>query len=327
VLKILVIRFSSIGDIVLTFPILRCIKEQIPNCEIHVATKKPFSDLIGASGSVNQCHLLNESLFELMNRLKAEKFDAVIDLHNNLRSRVLCAYLGVKKTYHFRKLNFLKWMFVQFKINRLPELHVVDRYFEAVSKIGVSNDGKNNQFILEKELDIKNEFNLESGNYISVAIGAKLETKQIPLEKLKAIVSKIELPVVLVGGKDDILKANQLIRLLPEKQIVNVCGKYSILESASILKKSKLLLTGDTGLMHIASCFGIPIFIIWGNTTPSFGMSAYNPERKSFIHNFEVKNLSCRPCSKIGFEQCPKGHFNCMIQQDSNTISAKINHY
>ncbi len=324
-MKILVIRFSSIGDIVLTFPILRCIKEQISNCELHVATKNQFSELISASGSVDQCHLLGESLFALMNHLKAEKFDVVIDLHNNIRSRILCAFLGVKKTYHFRKLNFLKWILVNFKINLLPEKHLVDRYFQTVDGIGVLNDGKNNHFFLKSEIDIRDEFNLNEGSYISVAIGAKFETKQIPIEKLKEIISKIDLPTVLLGGKNDSAKANQLIELLPDKRIVNTCGKYSLIESASILKKSKLLLTGDTGLMHIASCFNIPIFTVWGNTSPSFGMSAYSPEKKTIILNFEVPNLSCRPCSKIGFGQCPKDHFNCMINQNSDLIANEIN--
>jgi heptosyltransferase-2 len=323
-LKILVIRFSSIGDIVLTFPVLRCIKEQIPNCELHVASKKAFSELMSASEAIDQCHFLDKSLGDLTKQLKDEKFDVVIDLHNNLRSRLLCFRLGVKRTLHFRKLNSLKWLFVQFKINRMTDIHVVDRYFETVKKIGVFNDGKNNHFLLKREIDVLNELGLDEGTYVSVAIGAQLETKQIPLEKLHEILSKINVPIVLLGGKMDEKKASELIQMLPENKIVNACGKYSLLQSASILKKSKLLLTGDTGLMHIGSCFNIPIYILWGNTTPAFGMSAYKPEGISLIHNFEVQNLSCRPCSKIGFHKCPKGHFNCMKLQDSDAILSKI---
>ena len=324
-MKILVIRFSSIGDIVLTFPILRCIKEQIPRCELHLATKNAFSDLINASDSVDKCHLLGESLSDLSEQLKEEKFDVVIDLHNNLRSRIICFRLGIKMTFHFRKINFLKWVFVQFKINRLPELHIIDRYFETVRKIGVSNDGKNNRFILESELNLRKELDLEKGSYVAIAIGAQYETKQIPLKKLKEIISKIESPIVLLGGKMDISKANELIQMLPEKRILNTCGRYSLLQSASILKNSKSLLTGDTGLMHIAACFNIPIYVVWGNTTSSFGMYPYKPQGKSLIYNFEIQNLNCRPCSKIGFHQCPKGHFKCMSMQDSNIISTEIN--
>lgn len=324
-MKVLVIRFSSIGDIVLTFPIMRCLKEQIPNCELHLATKRAFSELVGASGSVDQCHLLGDSIAELTKQLSKEKFDVVIDLHNNLRSRLLCMRLGVKKTFRFRKLNFLKWILVQFKINRLPDMHVVHRYFEAVKKIGVTNDGKNNRFLLDNEFEIEQELNLQAGSYIAVAIGAQYETKQIPLSKLKEIISKIDGPVVLLGGKMDMQKADELIKLIPDKKVENACGKYSLVNSASIIKNSKSLLTGDTGLMHIASCFNIPIYVIWGNTTPSFGMSAYKPEGNKTIINFEVQNLTCRPCSKIGFRQCPKGHFDCMLMQNSEVISAEIN--
>ncbi len=324
-MKVLVIRFSSIGDIVLTFPVLRCLKQQIPNSEVHFVTKKAYSELISASGSVDHFHLLDNSLTDLAKKLKNEKFDVVIDLHNNLRSRMLCFQLGVKKTYHFRKLNFLKWILVRFKRNYLPKIHVVDRYFKAVKTIGVLNDGKNNTFHLNRELDVRDALNLEEKSYIAIAVGAQFETKQIPIFKLKEIISEVEIPIVLLGGKMDELKANNLINTLPEKRIINACGKYSLIESASILKKSKLLITGDTGLMHIASCFDIPIYVIWGNTTPSFGMSPYKPEKNNSVYNFEVQNLSCRPCSKIGFQKCPKGHFKCMMKHDSRNIASEIN--
>lgn len=323
-MKVLVIRFSSIGDIVLTFPVLRCIKEQIPICELHFTTKKAFSELADACSSIDQLHLLEDSLSDLANQLKNEKFDIVIDLHNNLRSRILCFRLGIKQTYHFRKLNFLKWILVRFKRNNLPKIHVVDRYFETVKNIGVVNDGRNNVFHLSRELNVRDALNLEEKSYISIAIGAQFETKQIPILKLKEVISKIDLPIVLLGGKMDEEKANNLINMLPEKRIINSCGKYSLLQSASILKKSKLLITGDTGLMHIASCFDIPIYVIWGNTTPSFGMSAYKPEGANSVHNFEIQNLSCRPCSKIGFQKCPKGHFKCMYDHNSEAIAKEI---
>lgn len=323
-MKVLVIRFSSIGDIVLTFPVLRCIKEQIPQSEIHFTTKKAFSELAHASGSIDKIHLLEDSLSDLSKQLKNEKFDIVIDLHNNLRSRMLCFQLGIKQTFHFRKLNFLKWILVQFKRNYLPKIHVVDRYFEAVENIGVFNDGKNNTFHLNRELNVRDGLNLEEKSYISIAIGAQFETKQIPIIKLKEIISKIDLPIVLLGGKMDEEKANSLIELLPGKSIKNTCGKYSLIESATLIKSSKLLITGDTGLMHIAACFDIPIYVIWGNTTPSFGMSAYKPQGNISIHNFEVQNLTCRPCSKIGFHECPKGHFKCMNDHSSDAISKEI---
>ena len=323
-MKILVIRFSSIGDIVLTFPILRCIKEQLAESELHIATKTSFSELYNASGQVDKVHCLGDSLTSLADQLKQENFDVVIDLHNNLRSRIICFRLGVKRTYHFDKLNLLKWIYVRFKINRLPKKHIVDRYFETVENIGVFNDGKNNKFFILNKVNIEQELDLREGNFIAIAMGAQFSTKQIPLSKLVEIVSKIDIPIVLLGGKMDQEKSEKLVQKFPEKRIINTCGNYSLIESASILKNAKILLTGDTGLMHIASCFQFPIVTVWGNTTPSFGMSAYRPESNETIVDFEIQNLSCRPCSKIGFNKCPKGNFKCMELQDSEAISRRL---
>ncbi len=320
-MKILVIRFSSIGDIVLTFPVIRCIKEQLPDCQLHYVTKSSFSELITASEYIDKTYFLNKSLSELTTELKEEKYDVVIDLHNNIRSRLLTKKLQTKKIYRFPKLNFLKWMYVRLKINRMPEIHVVDRYFETVKSIGVINDRKNNEFFIKKDLDIFSLFGIKQKKYLAVAIGAQFATKQIPENKLVEILSKTNLPLILLGGKMDELLAEQICKLLSQKTIINACGKFSLIESASILKQASTVLTNDTGLMHIASCFDVPIVSVWGNTTPSFGMFAYRPEKNGSIINHEVQGLSCRPCSKIGFKTCPKGHFKCMQLQDSTRIA------
>jgi heptosyltransferase-2 len=323
-LKVLVIRFSSIGDIVLTFPVLRCLKQQLPDCEVHFVTKSPFSELITASEYIDKTYYLNKSLGELSKQLKAEKYDVVIDLHNNIRSRFLANKLRIKRKYRFPKLNFLKWLYVRFKINLLPDIHVVDRYFESVKSLGVLNDKKNNQFFIKNEIDVFSLFGLKSKEYVAVAIGAQFATKQIPENKLIEILSKLNSPIVLLGGKMDELSGEQICKLLSEKQIINACGKFSLIDSASLLKQARIVLTNDTGLMHIASCFDVPLVTVWGNTTPSLGMSVYRPEKNVSIINHEVQGLSCRPCSKIGFKNCPKEHFNCMQLQDASRIAADL---
>ncbi len=323
-MKILVIRFSSIGDIVLTFPVIRCLKQQLPESEIHYLTKSSFSELITASSYIDKTFFLEKSINQLIPLLKQEKYDAIIDLHNNLRTRIVSYKLGVSRVYRFPKLNVLKWLYVTLKINHLPSNHVVDRYFDAVKSLGVINDLKNNTFHLSKEVDVEEAFRIKKGNFIAIAIGAQFKTKRIPTEKLIEIISKVELPVVLLGGKMDEEEGNKLLVAVKNKTITNACGKYSLMESASILSQSKVLLTNDTGLMHIATCFNIPIVAVWGNTTPSLGMYAYRPENNGRIVNHEVLNLKCRPCSKIGFQGCPKRHFNCMMLQDSDKISADL---
>ena len=262
---------------------------------------------------------------EIIPKLKTEKYDVIVDLHNNIRTRLVSFKIGVNKVYRFPKLNVLKWLYVNFKINKLPNVHVVERYFQAVANFGVRNDFKNNEFDLRKIIDVEQAFNLKKESFITIAIGAQFQTKRIPYEKLAQIISKIELPVVLLGGKMDEEEGNKLVNQLKNKHIQNACGKFSIIESASILSQSKVLLTNDTGLMHIAACFDVPIVSVWGNTTPALGMYAYRPENKQTIFNHEVADLKCRPCSKIGFQACPKGHFKCMLLQDSEAIASDIN--
>ena len=324
-MKILVVRFSSIGDIVLTFPVIRCLKEQVPHSEIHFLTKKSFESLTLASTFIDKKHFLTSDLNETIAALKKEKFDVIIDLHNNLRTHLLSFKLGVK-THRFPKLNFQKWLLTQFKINRLPEKHVVDRYFEAVAALGVKNDGKNNQFHIPstETVDCTATYNLAPKSYLAVAIGAQFATKRIPESKLLEILSQVSLPIVLLGGKEDFAQAESICQNLSNSSIHNACGKHSLLTSASLVSQSKVLLTNDTGLMHIASCFAVPIITVWGNTVPALGMYAYKPEKEVKISQFEVPNLSCRPCSKIGFQSCPKKHFDCMMKQDAGKIVEEI---
>jgi ADP-heptose:LPS heptosyltransferase len=319
--KILVIRFSSIGDIVLTFPVVRCIKEQVTDSEVHYLTKPNFETLLTACKFTDKTHFLAKDLKETVRLLKQEQFDVVIDLHNNLRTHLLTFQLGVK-CYRFPKLNFQKWLLTHFKINRLPEKHVVDRYFEAVAQIGVKNDGRNNQFYIpsSETVDCTTTYNLAPKCYLAVAIGAQFATKRIPEPKLLEILSQVSLPIVLLGGKEDSAQAESICQKLSNPSIHNACGKHSLLASASLVSQAKVLLTNDTGLMHIASCFAVPIVTVWGNTVPALGMYAYKPEKEVKISQFEVPNLSCRPCSKIGFQSCPKKHFDCMMKQDTGKI-------
>ena len=324
-MKILVVRFSSIGDIVLTFPVLRGIKEQLPNVELHFLTKASYKELITASKHIDKVHLLNGKLDELIPSLNAEHFDVIIDLHNNLRTRILSFKLGIK-CYRFPKLNFQKWLLSQLKIDRLPKVHIVERYFEAVKKIGVTKDFKNNQIAIpeQHQLSILKEFGFEEKTYLAVAIGAQFATKRMPESKLIEILEKVNLPIVLLGGKEDVKQAQILCQKLKHKSIKNACGNYSILQSASIVSQAKVVLSNDTGLMHIAACFSVPIISVWGNTIPELGMYPYKPEKEVKCTTFEVANLSCRPCSKIGYQSCPKKHFYCMMKQDTKSIAREI---
>lgn len=326
-MKILILRFSSIGDIVLTTPVVRCLKNQLPQAEIHYATKQSFKSILDYNPYIDKIHCLDEcGIFNLISKLRSEKFDAVIDLHNNQRTFLIKSLLLVK-SYSFPKLNFRKWLLTAFKINTLPDIHIVDRYFKTVEKLSVVNDGKGLDYFIDRKDEVEPKLldSRLSQGYIAFAIGAKFATKQMPLEKMVAICSEINQPIALLGGKEDYKKGEKLTAFFPEKSIVNLCGKLSLGQSASVVKQSNVVLTHDTGLMHIAAAFQKNIVSVWGNTTPELGMYPYVDGQKSKI--LQVENLSCRPCSKIGHSKCPKQHFKCMVNIDESEVVSAINSF
>ncbi|MBC7390164.1 MAG: glycosyltransferase family 9 protein [Opitutaceae bacterium] len=314
-MKILIIRFSSIGDIVLTTPVVRGLKEQLYGSEVHYCTKASFHQVLEANPYISKFHFLEDSLFKLISELKAEKYDLVIDLHNNLRTRIIKMFLGIpSKT--FEKLNWEKWQMVNLKKNKLPKVHIVDRYFATVERLAVSYDGRGLDYFIpaNDEIQLKSLPKQFQPGYYVYAIGGQHETKKLPLNKMKELVSKINVPLILLGGKEDSLNGTELEKYGKSigKQILNLCGKTSLNQSASYVKQSGKVFTHDTGLMHIAAAFRKEVISIWGNTIPEFGM--YPFQTKHTI--LEVKGLSCRPCSKIGYDKCPRGHFKCMNLQE-----------
>ena len=322
-MKFLIIRFSSIGDIILTTPVIRCLKKQVPDTEVHVVTRHTFQSILEANPYIDKLHLHYDDLGETIERLKQESFDYVIDLHHNIRTLKVKSALGVK-SFSFNKLNVQKWVYTNFKLNLLPPVHIVDRCMETVKSFGVKNDDEGlDYFIPGKDKIELHDLPLpHQVAYTGIAIGAALATKKLPLHKLKELCSLIDFPIVLLGGPEDKEIGDAIATIDPEK-IYNACGKFNLNESADLVKNAKLLITHDTGLMHIAAAFKKPIISIWGNTVPEFGMSPYYGKYQVPNYKFEINGLSCRPCSKIGYKKCPKGHFKCMELQDINAISLR----
>jgi ADP-heptose:LPS heptosyltransferase len=321
--KFLVIRFSSIGDIVLTTPVVRCLKIQSEDFIVHYLTKPQFASLVEDNPYIDKVHVLKKNFKEMIDELKAENFDYIIDLHRNIRTlRVKNALKRI--SFAFNKLNFKKWLIVNLKINKLPDLHIVERYFKTVQVFSVENDNKGLDFFINKndEQHLQTIQGIPDKPFLAIAVGGGHFTKQIPVEKLIFLIENVSVPIVLLGGKEDIPKANEICNSTKES-ITNFTGSLTIIQSAAVVKEALLLLTPDTGLMHIAAAFKKNILSLWGNTIPEFGMYPYLPGDESKV--YEVKGLTCRPCSKIGHKKCPKKHFNCMYKQDYNTIIDTIN--
>jgi ADP-heptose:LPS heptosyltransferase len=321
--KILIIRFSSIGDIVLTTPVIRCVKEQVPGAEVHFCTKAAFRNIIASNPYVDKVFCLETSLKDLLRQLQAENYDLVLDLHNNLRTRILKTRLG-RPSRSFDKLNYRKWLLVKFKVNRMPDVHIVDRYLATAAPLGVKNDGKGLDYFIPEhdEIDVDTLPESHRKGYYAIAIGAQHYTKRLPVDRLIELCEKINGPVVLLGGKEDAPVARMMEMYFTSEPylsrespgpnhrtvIYNACGKYNLNGSASLVRQAQVVFSHDTGLMHIAAAFKKKIYSIWGNTVPAFGMYPYTPD----FEVLEVKNLYCRPCSKIGYSKCPERHFRCM---------------
>ena len=321
--KILVIRLSSIGDIVLTTPVIRCLKEQMKDAEVHFAVKQEFLPVIKANPYIDKFHVFEGRLLDFVNELRKEKFDYIVDLHKNQRTFLIKALLLFSyspflpfssSSSSFPKLNIRKWLLVRFKWNLLPGIHLVDRYFRAVRKIGVQNDGKGLDYFIPKEdeVDISHFAVPFCNGYIAFVIGAKHNTKMLPEQRIIELIGRSSHPVILLGGTGDKERGDRIAKEVGEDRVFNACGKYNINQSASLVKQADRVVTHDTGLMHIAAAFHKEIISVWGNTVPEFGMYPYLPEGKGKSTILEVKGLYCRPCSKLGFDKCPKGHFRCM---------------
>lgn len=332
-MKFLIIRFSSIGDIVLTTPVVRCLKKQVLTAEVHYLTKAAFRPILAANPYVDKIHCLENDLYGLIERLKAEDFDYVIDLHHNLRTLKVKRGLG-KQSFSFDKLNIKKWLYTRFKVNRMPDRHIVDRYLDTLGSFGVKNDGAGLDYFIPAADELKpgDIPTSHQAGYIGLVIGAAHATKRLPLHKLETICRQAQHPLILLGGPEDSATAKQLAAIDPVK-IFNACGQFNINESAALVRQAKLIVTHDTGLMHVAAAFKRPVISIWGNTVPEFGMYPYYGDNYLFHYRqskglfgdlpymlMEVKGLPCRPCSKIGYSKCPKGHFKCMELQPVEQI-------
>ena len=307
--KFLILRFSSIGDIVLTTPVVRCLKQKYPGAEVHYFTKIQYRMLLEENPHLDRLWLLDGNLSTLLPELKRENFDCILDLHNNIRTLRIKLVLGVR-SYSFPKLNAQKWLLTNLKINVMPPVHIVDRYLATVAPLGVRNDERGLDYFIPYRDEVERDWlpPTHRAGYVAYAIGGQHATKRLPVARMIELCRKINYPTILLGGKED-AEAGEEVRLaLGDALIFNACGKCNLNQSASLVRQAEVVFTHDTGLMHVAAAFRKKVYSIWGNTTPLFGMYPYRTPHVVLENN----GLACRPCSKIGYAKCPQGHFKCM---------------
>lgn len=324
--NILIIRFSSIGDIVLTSPAIRSCRKAYPDAEIHYITKKQYKVILSENPYIDHLHLFEGDLNKTVKELSGFRFDLIIDLHRSLRSRLLCLRLW-RPNVGFPKLNLKKWLLVHTKRNLMPDIHIAERYMSRLKSKNILPDGDGLDYFISENDSVIDHPGLQkfiTKDFIAIVAGAKHFTKQIPSEILIDIIAKANMPVVILGGPDERSKADGIVQDFADESVFNACGLLSLGQSAEVIRRAALVITSDTGLMHIAAAFQKKIISIWGNTVPELGMYPYMPQHPERSLIFEIKNLTCRPCSKIGFGSCPKKHFKCMMEQNTDEIVQAI---
>ncbi len=323
-MRLLFIRFSSIGDIILTTAAVRCAKNQIPGVEIHFLTKLSMKDLVIGNPNIDQFHFFDDNIDDTIVSLKEIAFDYIIDLHHNIRTWKIKKALGVP-SFSYKKLSIQKWLYAKLKLNFLPNTHVCDRYLDALQNFNVINDGKGLDYFFPKDYRFKTD-NLPTSHqagFIAFVIGASYFNKKMPVQKWIELAKQIKKPIVLIGGKEDTVNGNEIAAAVPDF-IYNATGKFDLKESASIIQMAEVVVSHDTGYLHVAAAFKKPTITIWGATSPALQFEAYYPTGSSTPHyNSIVCGLSCQPCSKQGEHNCPQGHFACMKKQDTQAISDK----
>jgi ADP-heptose:LPS heptosyltransferase len=314
-MKILVIRFSSMGDIIYTTPVVRCLKKQIPGAEVHFLTKPAFKYIYDNNPYVDKLLLLKEKLSDTINEIKAEQYDYIIDLHNNLRTALIKLNVRVKSST-YKKQRIRKWLSLKFKLKLVPPEHLVDRYLKAVAFLGVTNDEQPIDYYIKADHQLNKLLPpSHQAGYVGFIIGATHFTKRLPNSKIINICGDINHPVVLLGGND--VKANGDEIAAQTENVYNACGITTLDESVFLVSKAMSVIGFDTGLTHIAEAFSVPIASVWGGTVPELlGVQPYKV-KEVLVAGIE---LSCRPCSKFGLEKCPLGHFKCMNDMPEGPI-------
>lgn len=323
-MKILIIRFSSIGDIVLASPVFRCVKQQLPDVEVHFLTKSAFKQVTEANPYIDYFHYYDDNMDALMEVLSKKNFDHVIDLHNNIRSTTIRKKLK-RPVQVIDKLSWQKFLLTKLNINVMPRIHITQRSLHTVNKLGVTDDGRGLDYFIPSDQKVfANDIPAtHHAGFISIVIGANHFTKKMPVHKLQELCKKINHPIILVGG-DMEKEAGDQIASVDEMKIYNSCGKFSLQESADIIRQSKVVISHDTGFQYIACAFQRPVIALWGGTSPKLDVEPYYGSSLPSKHQNILLNLRCQPCSRYGSDKCPLEHFNCMEKQDTDLIVNKL---
>jgi lipopolysaccharide heptosyltransferase II len=305
--KLLIVRLSSLGDILLTTPLIRTIKQKYPSIKIDFVLREEYKDLLRLNPHIRNILYYNnekEKLISLKDKICNNNYDSIIDLQNNLKSWLLLKCYG-SSVIGFKKNNINKFLLVHFRLNKLKDAKPIPvRYASTLENFEL--DDKGLELITDKSAnDLLNGID----KLIGICPGSKHFTKMWPEDyfiNLGKLLEENNYKVVLFGGKDDQLVCERIASNL--SLAINLCSNNDILQTAADMKNCKTIYCNDSGLMHTATAVNVPVIAFFGSTVKEFGFTPYNSTNLILENN----SLSCRPCTHIGRDICPKKHFKCM---------------
>jgi len=320
--KILVIRLSSIGDVVLVTSLLRNLRRHFPQAQIDVVVKTAFTDLLRHHPAISRLYEVmpergRAELQELGKQLRERRYDVVLDVHKNFRSLFLSRAARAPRVLRYKKFYLRRWMLVHLRLNFLRHTPPIrQRYVQASAALGVIDDGGPPELFWTEAEEKAADRALRAAGWdgkstlVAVAPGAGFFTKRWPAEKFAEVARELTargIFVVILGNEQDRDLAAGIQRALSGTH-ASLAGQTGLLVTAAILKKCRALISNDSGVMHIAEAVGTPLVAIFGSTTRELGFFPQQPNSR-VVENI---NLRCRPCSHLGKAKCPKGHFLCM---------------
>jgi len=325
---VLVVRFSSIGDVLLTTPLLRAIRQRHPGAHLTVLTKTAYAPLLTDNPRLDRVIAIGpgEALPALAARLRADRFTHLLDLHQSLRSRALRVLVpGSWSTYP--KHRMARSLLIHTKRDRYrARRSVAERYFAAARGLDVRPDGAPPEFFFGSDVELEAERWLAQDGmtheaYVAAAPGAAHATKRWPLNQWRALLARLDargVPVVLVGGDGDATMAEALRAERPGRTRT-AAGRAGLQLTGALLKRAAVVVSGDTGAMHMASGVGTPVVALFGPTVEAFGFFPYTP-----LAQVLQRDLECRPCSSQGGPRCPLAHHRCMADISPDEVAAAV---
>ena len=317
----------TIADVVFATPIIRALKVQLDELELHILADLTAAFTLDENPYVDNIHFPTGSTWKNYRRLKREKFDIVVNLREGLNSKFLTLLLNAK-TYALKSNRWKEWLMINLKIDQLSNHHLVHRMFEGLSKLPIKPDELGLDYFIPDKDKVAKDWLPEAFReaYVVFCINASHNTRKLTVSRMIELCDKINKPIVLLGSKEDTETGeaiseffNQsfsagyeegLLQLNKSTIIYNACGKFNFNQMASVVKQARAIFTFDNEFIPIASAFKKEIFGLWGNTILLIGRYPYRTKFTVLENN----KTSCRPCSARGFAKCPKGHFNCMNQ-------------